>query len=682
VRIQAIKGRGFLSFEDMVFDGLDHSLNVVVGPNGAGKSNLVRALELVGAALDWADVTASPDQETLPPLEQYARARHLHSTERGFEVRVKIELEGQERELMLAFVRVLFISTLSVQMESRRLRLEPTEPDRELPRQLDELAVAQLDMAAVSPLMTGEVVVARGGLPGAEFWAVGYEFVFDGDTYCWYLRGPVSDTIAVGRLIARESSSVRSLGNVFERAWPTGGPPIARIALSFDMLLPDTDLGGVVARTEPIGPQIYTRTASELLQSLGRLTPQNQWLTLAAVLRQIYRARLMVVPDQRPAPKTVYSASEIGARRPMFEIEAIPLELQRLKNGTASERSRYDAVQQRFESLTGRSVDIRMDHPWSAGSSGEVDVRQIEPQVSEEDTEVPLSFAGTGLWEGLLLAYVTTAPDGTVLVLDEPARNVHPNLQRKLLTQLLQRSGQSLLVSHSPYLVPARRSVDLHRTTRVHKRNGSSHILRLDSSGPQSSSDSEQRAQLWKELLVSTDARALLFAGGVVLCEGGTEAGVLEVWLGEAIEPTPDELNLVFFDVGGDQRFGFYSRYVDAYAIPWAIVCDGAVLNPNRPNSLRGQLKIDVPESELPGASDFEHWRSFWNERGVYTLADSFDQETEHFCEQLDERAWQQALQAEGTNKIRRGRAFAGLVQRPEVVERIYRAMIARLFGP
>jgi putative AbiEii toxin of type IV toxin-antitoxin system/AAA domain-containing protein len=477
VRIASIEAHNFLSFDDLVFDQFDPLLNVIVGANGAGKSNLVRALEVIDAALVWADMSTRHGHD---PLEPYERARHVHGTERGFELRVGVELNHAEQELVLGYVRTLFVSTLLTAMEAKRLQLEPGpwRADRELAAELERKVVGQLDEKEIAPLSHGKLAVGRSGHAPAELWSAGYEFAFAGKTYCWHLRGPLTDTVAIGQLRTRDEVATSSF-SLFSRAWPQGEPPMARLDdLSFEMLLPASDLERISVSTEPISPQNLTLTISSLVERLGREVPQGYRLSLAEVLRHIYREGVFVLPDQRPAPVRIYPVGRIGRLPDKLEIAELPLELQRLSQGGRAERERYQATRKRFQELTGRSFELRTAELPAAAATDE-DSRLIEPQVSEESAEIPLSFAGTGLWEALLLAYATTAPAEKVLVLDEPARNLHPNLQRKLLAQLLTRRGQSLVVTHSPYLVPTRGRDDLPRTVRVHKQGESSRILGL-----------------------------------------------------------------------------------------------------------------------------------------------------------------------------------------------------------
>ena len=97
-----------------------------------------------------------------------------------------------------------------------------------------------------------------------------------------------------------------------------------------------------------------------------------------------------------------------------------------------------------------------------------------------------------------------------------------------------------------------------------------------------------------KELAWSADARGLLFANGVVLLEGGTELGALPIWFAKS--PTaaqygsPEDLQVGFHSVGGDQSFSTFVRYLDRFGVPWAIVCDGAAFRLDKSHHIFEQV--------------------------------------------------------------------------------------------
>lgn len=119
------------------------------------------------------------------------------------------------------------------------------------------------------------------------------------------------------------------------------------------------------------------------------------------------------------------------------------------------------------------------------------------------------------------------------------------------------------------------------------------------------------RGQLteWMQKLLLTDVRALLFASGVVLCEGATELGALGQWWkdGAAGFSDPGSANITMIDVGGDSSFGGYINYLEAFGIPWAVVADGPAI---KPQSKLGKQLTNMrlaPATETPGDDgDFE----------------------------------------------------------------------------
>ena len=163
--------------------------------------------------------------------------------------------------------------------------------------------------------------------------------------------------------------------------------------------------------------------------------------------------------------------------------------------------------------------------------------------------------------------------------------------------------------------------------------------------------------------------RSLLFARAVILCEGQTEIGALPRWWHNARAtglPDPAAANISFISVSGHSGYGRYIMFLDAFAIPWAIVADGPALRNGQ------KLPLDLRElghwPELPEPADIEdftQWRSFWEHAGVFTLADQFGDdgsksgELEALLEQIDPELLARANQESGKSKPRAGAYFA-----------------------
>lgn len=674
MRITSLGASNFLSFKTLDLSPIDPGLTVVVGPNGAGKSNLTRLLQLVGIALASCEGGGAHVD-----FGRFRDARHLGAQrDHPMVVRVGVEFDQiSERSLLLHFMRSYVASGL----------LADRGHDPASVASIDAWVTDQVTDRAIAPLLAGELVAVYGGLAGAEQWSIGYEFLYGEKRLSWSFRGTMNETVGGGEMA--DLRQVTTYSNLLQRlrdGAQSNDDPLRLRDFDLGLLLPDGRHERIAGRTESLNAQRLIPSISSLAEGLGIPIPQGNAIGLGSVMHRIYRDALIIVPGQRPPARRFFSATTIGRGREPDDLAALPLELHELQSGDANARGRYKEVQARFRELTGRGLEMQV--LVASALQNDEDSRELEPRIVEGGWEVPLELAGAGMWEALVLAHATTAGKGTVVVLDEPAQNLHPTLQRKVLALLLERSGQTLAVTHSPYLIPARTRSDLLRTIRIAKRDGASTLMRLGAVASGQVAEREQEGKLWQTLFASADARGLLFASAVVLCEGGTEVGALEHWLTDpaAGSPSPDGRNIVLFDVGGDERFGFYAGYLDRFGIPWAIVCDSKVMDPRKRNSIFRQLGIvrrtskKTPAAGAPlGQASFTRLRRSLEEYGVFTLAGAPATEIESVLEAFDPAAWRAAGRSEGANKIRRGRAFAAATERPRAIDQLWTKILKHL---
>ncbi|MEU4424722.1 TOPRIM nucleotidyl transferase/hydrolase domain-containing protein [Actinoplanes sp. NPDC024001] len=177
----------------------------------------------------------------------------------------------------------------------------------------------------------------------------------------------------------------------------------------------------------------------------------------------------------------------------------------------------------------------------------------------------------------------------------------------------------------------------------------------------------------------------MLFAAGVVFFEGSTDQAALAVWLDTSAtgEPTPDEKNVLFLSVDGQNSFGQFVGLARRLEVPWAVVADGPALRPG--STMAGQLHalgVAVPSA----ATALEDVRAAWAAQGVFSLADAFgddgskEGEIEAFLERVDSAALTAARKAVGAKKGSRvGAAFAAAVAPPKEVVELWRAVQERL---
>jgi len=225
--------------------------------------------------------------------------------------------------------------------------------------------------------------------------------------------------------------------------------------------------------------------------------------------------RGVVLTDNRRLPlRRRFSYEEIWEPAELRDGANVAAELYRLKSGDARDRERFAHVQATFKNLTGRAVELRAR---AAHDDGQEPGIIIEPVVLHGQGERPVAFAGAGVQEALLLSVLLADRTGKLLVLDEPALNLEPTAQRRLLRSL-RGPGQCLVITHHADLVPVEEPADLSRIVRVAPGPSGARVLRPDL-GDLAAGESQR----WLRLLEPSHIRALLFASAVIFCEGLTE---------------------------------------------------------------------------------------------------------------------------------------------------------------
>ena len=499
-------------------------------------------------------------------------------------------------------------------------------------------------------------------------------------------------------------------------------PPSTPFA--FDALLPDGE-EVVQAVVEPISTDHLPaplRTFADLAGPAlppDYLTPQQPGLNFPAVLSVIFSAGL-----RYPVGADVSAVSPVARARD----DAVPLlseHLFRLKNGAWAAQALYRDVQRTFSELVpGWRFEVRTEEQRS-GSDETAPTIEIEVFANDDGSLLPravrpIRLAGRGMEQALLLAEALVVASGQVLVLDEPATNLHPSWLRIVRRHLVKCSGQRLLVTHSPYLMPAEDDSQLATIVRLSAPTGTTRLHRLSPG----SEDRNWLHTITKELAWSADARGLLFANGAVLLEGETELGALPTWFAKSAAAhrygTPGDLQIGFYSVGGDQSFGTFVRYLDRFGVPWAISCDGAAFRFDRGHHIFEQvLDAGVTDPELRAFVDrfnlatrqqaemtadlFKEMVEVGVRHGVFTLASGWhtkpktkrrkmqadaapeerdDESFEAFVLSQPEllEAFREACHAAPKSKPRAGRLLAEATDCPSAVGELYEHLLQRLW--
>lgn len=673
MRLTTIQATDLFSFDRLSLRVGPH-LTVIVGPNGAGKTNVIRALQLARCAVAFAADQSPPALQQLAVFDGAGRATAAPGGRSS--VTIGIELDSaDERRLIGEFVRAATVSGLARDAAGRQVAAPVLQ-------WIDE----QVTDDALAPLMTGELVV---DLPryADERWEVAYRFALEEAAYVVDLTG-VLRGIRLERDGRRDGLQSVSIGsNVGLRADAVGD------AQSFSLARALPEAGQLtVFSVDPYPAQPLPDALRRFHASVGAdpRAVSFRLYGLASVLDLILRRGVSILSEARLPPRATFPA----AVEPDDDRSWLPLRLFELKDGDAEARQRFEVVRAMYAELVGGpTFDLTASHEALAEPPGASALRinlVLPGGTRDIPRDIPIKFAGMGAWEAVALSATLADRKDRVVVLDEPAVNLHPVAQRRLLTWLLEaEAGQSIVVTHSPYLVPAGSRAQLAQIVRIDRTAGVSRLHHLEQG------QDDVRSTWVKELGASADARAMLFAAGVILLEGGTELGALTIWFSRWATAqgcgSPEQLNVSLVDVGGDRNFRTYIEICQRFGIPWAVLCDGAALNPAGPKAeqvLRQVADAGAGDEDLRSWLDNASAVTFGDTRdraehwGIFTLASGpakGEESFEAFLRSVAPAVLEEAQQAEPDSKPRRGRRFAEQVPCPPEVGELYAKLLRRL---
>jgi hypothetical protein len=312
--------------------------------------------------------------------------------------------------------------------------------------------------------------------------------------------------------------------------------------------------------------------------------------------------------------------------------------------------------------------------------------------IQAEWGDVPLGFSGAGTAEALYMSTLLAGSTSQIVVLDEPALNLHPMLMSSLLEHLLaheyrpaERRSQFIVSTHSPWFVPADSLDRVARFTLGASGQTVLHTLR-DPAGR--TLDDARLAELRNLVRKSPSAAALLFSRAVLLVEGETEMGALPVWWPDAAQQ-----DVVLYSVGGKGNFVGPVKFLNRFAIPWVILCDGDALWDQKQhsrthgpdlhvkailNASAKRLKTRPPDPTTDAG--FQKWRRHLERFGIFTLASTCDAGFEKAL-QADTHGdvWASAHDRFNDNKVAIGRSVAENCDCPPSLDRLVKRIVRHL---
>lgn len=559
---------------------LQPGLNVFVGPNGGGKSNILRGLGFV--LQHFSDLLPGFRQSApfLPPHKPVDPTAHT---------RLVCEIEWDtpdEWQLWTAFL----IGALVPRRDWSLRNIFETPTSEPFPFDGDRLnqylqAVSQLDFSSAVSLFAHQnlIVDVDPTTHRCELKCRFPKLHADLDaTGSGYLH--LSDKLPTGPAVSLAELYVRTFKPEMQERWSgfwRGAEDLPSLpALDWECLkgLRDGESAALHAFEGTYQLRLDLPSTVVPLQRVPRneqIGTELRWGSAVATLLQesyVHWDRWEVMD---PAPWEHGAPLAYHLRRG----ELGPALLTLAARGWTGQNA-YQEVCREFQELTGTSLAYRIEDP-PLQSPGESDHPPILV-TADTTADIPIGQAGSGRAQIAMLLLMLRSR-GAVLALDEPEHALHPMLQARLAEQWHGTGAQTLVATHSPWLVPMSR-LDRVRHIMLNPETGCSRV----SPGPRAGDEASHgtritRSVLAKQVRYPGDG-IWLFAPIVVLVEGVNDAAALSVWFDKWVSVSNGErgthwsAGTCFWPSGGKTAIMPFSRILDHFEIPWVALFDADCL--------------------------------------------------------------------------------------------------------
>ena len=227
--------------------------------------------------------------------------------------------------------------------------------------------------------------------------------------------------------------------------------------------------------------------------------------------------------------------------------------------------------------------------------------------TKNEGNEIPLEYSGAGIQELVLLVSLLKMPssEGCIILLDEPAVNLHPMMQKKLLNEFKNiindkeqaeqniNKNQIFIISHSSHFIPKEKFLPEWVKRIYLDDNGYSAI---------SSKIKDEDAANIKSMLRMTNfinnLISFLFASSVILCEGDNEYLALPIWFEKCKgRNSLHDYNIMLFPMDGWSKIKYAISFLKSFNIPYVALLDSDTMMPkDKEPSIFDKLGLKIPD--------------------------------------------------------------------------------------
>ncbi len=536
--------------------------NVIVGPNNSGKSNLLRIVRLFA--------------ESLPPSSKRPSEDEVFSNKPPV-LSAELVFSNSEAKTLLDFLRVYRVRDAAGE---RTYVYDYKNFDR-----LVELC-RRARLTLGWPL--GYFPTTRDNVFELELIDLGVRFHAPNGTGTIYVVDDVRDSMQNGfKGKQPESNLAGLLDGISLSADPQAASHKVFVEDSTYFTIQDIQDQYLTNASED-----HRRMFQQVLISAGFPPSQNSQITFSSILGSILRNKIIFTSGgtifgkatveadhvaQTPVATQAASADEPLQYTNRLEADGWNLGqfLFSLKESNILEqRKRFRAIRESFQDLfPSLSFDVLPRYV----SLGQENFQQRNiPQVphhtyiivtdSTNSKQFELDRVGAGLAESLFLLAAAIGVEDSVILLDEPAVNLHPPQMKALMDKLVATKSQIIVATHSPKLVH-NLIFDFNANLFYVRRTGAKSIATQLNAALHF--EDEDRYKLSYQI----DTR-VFFANRIVMCEGEADREFLDI-AARHYDMEIDKRENIIVDVGSNGNFGKYSRVLNNIGIPFTILADG-----------------------------------------------------------------------------------------------------------
>jgi predicted ATP-dependent endonuclease of OLD family len=255
-----------------------------------------------------------------------------------------------------------------------------------------------------------------------------------------------------------------------------------------------------------------------------------------------------------------------------------------LKNSAKQkDRNKFNKIQEEFKKLFESdklSFDIILQYElsgrhrvWERTEASRAKIPVIMIQDENMQRQFAVDQVGAGLLETIYLLTLAHGIENSIILLDEPAVNLHPTLMKSIVNSLQNSTlnNQFIIITHSPELTSY--EIFDNKASLIYVRKKKNHSIIKILSGETKQWFEEQRHRLKHQI----DAR-IFFGKSVLLTEGDSDKNLLE-GIANSFESTDTDVNItqndvIITNVGSKFNFKKYLNLVKNFDIPYLVLGD------------------------------------------------------------------------------------------------------------